>query len=262
VEWIRNGAEVVSGYYGRFPVPRVRVRVIPRRGGGVGSGTTYGPGEPSIRVSVGRSVSESQLARDWVMIHELVHLAFPWMAGTHSWLEEGLATYVEPVARGQAGQMSAAEVWQDLFGGLPKGLPRAGDQGLDRTPTWGRTYWGGALFCLAADVEIRRRTQNRLGLQDALRGVLARGGSIAVEWPIRKALAAGDEAVGVAVLSELYEQMREAPVAPDLAALARELGLAWSGEELLFDDDAPLAAVRRAITRPPAAKTSPPPPAS
>ena len=44
---------------------------------------------------------------------------------------------------------------------------QGGGFGLDNTHTWGRTYWGGAMFCLLADVEIRRRTHNRRGLQDA-----------------------------------------------------------------------------------------------
>ena len=39
---------------------------------------------------------------------------------------------------------------------MPKGLPQAGDEGLDNTDTWGRKYWGGAMFCLFADVEIRK----------------------------------------------------------------------------------------------------------
>ena len=58
---------------------------------------------------------------------------------------------------------------------MPKGLPAAGDRGLDYTPTWGRTYWGGALFCLLADIDIRKRTSNRFGLQDALRAIVAAG---------------------------------------------------------------------------------------
>ena len=41
------------------------------------------------------------------------------------------------------------------------GLPEPGDEGLDYTHTWGRTYWGGATFCLLADVRIRRETHNR-----------------------------------------------------------------------------------------------------
>jgi hypothetical protein len=181
------------------------------------------------------------------MIHEMTHLAFAWMTG-HEWLEEGIATYVEPIARGQAGRMTEPEVWQDLFGGMPQGLPRDAERGLDRTPTWGRTYWGGALFCFEADVEIRRRTENRHGLQDALRGVLASGGSIAVQWPIERSLKAADDAVGVPVLTELYEKMRAEPVAPDLDALGKQLGMALRSGRVELDDAAPLAKLRRAIT--------------
>jgi len=69
-----------------------------------------------------------------------------------------------------------------------EGLPQAGDQGLDNTGTWGRKYWGGAMFCLLADIEIRKRTNNRRGLQDAMRGVLAAGGSHEQDWPIERIL--------------------------------------------------------------------------
>lgn len=73
------------------------------------------------------------------MAHEMVHLAFPRVARKHHWIEEGLATYVEPWARLGIGQLTVERVWKDLLKGLPKGLPRHGDQGLDHTPTWGRT---------------------------------------------------------------------------------------------------------------------------
>jgi hypothetical protein len=43
-----------------------------------------------------------------------------------------------------------------------RGEPGPGDGGLDDTDSWGRTYWGGALFCLLADVRFRERTGNRL----------------------------------------------------------------------------------------------------
>ena len=85
------------------------------------------------------------------MVHEMVHLAFPRVAKQHHWIEEGLATYIEPWARLGIGQLTEETVWKDLVEGLPKGLPGPEDKGLDRTPTWGRTYWGGALFCLLAD---------------------------------------------------------------------------------------------------------------
>ena len=73
-------------------------------------------------------------------------------------MEEGLATYIEPIARVQAGELPAKQIWRDMLDGMPKGEPQPGDKGLDRTHTWGRTYWGGALFCLVADVQIRVAT--------------------------------------------------------------------------------------------------------
>jgi hypothetical protein len=136
-----------------------------------------------------------------------------------------MATYVEPIARVETGELAASSVWQDLVEGLPNGLPGPDDKGLDRTPTRGRTYWGGALFCLLADVEIRRRTENRYGLKDALRAIVAAGASIEVEWKLTRALHIGDQATGVHVLTELYEQMGAKPVAADLPALWSQLGV-------------------------------------
>ena len=249
--WVSNAAQAVDTYYGRFPVRNVNVVIETTEGQGPQSGTTFGFATPTIRMSVGRATVAEDFPRDWMMTHEMVHLAFPRVSQEHHWIEEGLATYVEPIARAQAGQLPSQRVWLDLIEGLPHGLPRAGDRGLDFTPTWGRTYWGGALFCLLADVKIRERTNNQYGLQDALRGVLAGGGNIQTIWPIKLALQTGDEAVGQTVLIELYEQMRAAPVDVDLDAMWRALGVKLVRRQVVFDDDAPLAAVRRAITAPP-----------
>jgi hypothetical protein len=109
------------------------------------------------------------------MTHELVHMAIASLADEHHWLEEGLATYVEPIARAQDGQLPAAKVWESMVSGMAEGEPQRGDHGLDKTHSWGRTYWGGAMFCLVADIEIRRATANREGLQDALRAIVAEG---------------------------------------------------------------------------------------
>src|SRR3954451_8589377 len=118
----------------------------------------------------------------------------------------GAATYVEPVARARAGQLSAERIWAEFVRQMPNGLPGSNDRGLDYTSTWAPTYWGAALFCLVADVEIRKRSDNHFGLRDALRAILENGGTLDHRWKIREALRSGDRATGVAVLSELYEQ--------------------------------------------------------
>ena len=248
LDWISMCARAVAGYYGRFPVSHAQITVIPVAGSGVRSGKSFGYPYARVRISIGSSSSETDLGKDWKLVHELVHLAFPSVDENHHWIEEGIATYVEPIARAEAGQLSVETVWGDLVRGLPRGLPQEGDRGLDYTPTWGRTYWGGALFCLLADIEIRKRTQNRFGLQDALRAINAAGGSIEVSWELRRAFKVGDAATGVPVLTELYERMRAAPVDTELPELWRSLGVAVDGRSVIFDEQAPLAKERRAIT--------------
>ena len=174
---------------------------------------------------------------------------------SHLWLAEGIAVYVEPVARVQAGDLTAEKIWGDMVRDMPKGLPQEGDRGLDRTPTWGRTYWGGAMFCLLADVAIRKETDNTKGLQQALRGILDAGGDHEKDWndwPIERIFSVGDKATGTTVLSDLYKVMGAKPYAPDLDALWRELGVSVQEGKVVFDDNAPLASIRRAITATPA----------
>lgn len=246
--WIRTSAKAVSTYYGRFPVNSLKLLIVPVDGPRVRGGTTWGYRGAAIRVLLGRDSSEDDLRRDWILVHEMVHLALPDMDERNNWLSEGLAVYIEPVARVQAGDLTARDIWQAMMRDMPKGLPQAGDRGLDNTDTWGRKYWGGAMFCLLADVEIRKRTGNRLGLQDAMRGVIAAGGNHERDWPIGRVLSTADKAVGVDVLTRLHDEMGAKAVTPDLAGLWRDLGLRFQNGSFEFDDTAPLAAIRASIT--------------
>jgi hypothetical protein len=178
-------------------------------------------------------------------------MALASLPDSQHWLEEGIATYVEPVARVQAGQLTAQRIWKDMMAGMAHGEPQAGDLGLDRTHTWGRTYWGGALFCLIADVEIRKQTGNKRGLQDALRGIVNAHGTIDKDWATARILTIGDQATGTTVLEDLYTKWSTTPVEVDLASLWAQLGISLADGNLIFTDDAPLAAARKAITTSP-----------
>jgi hypothetical protein len=209
---------------------------------------TYPRGGGLIVITVGTDAEVDDLNDDWVLTHEMTHLAFPNMAEEHHWIEEGLATYVEPVARAQVGQLPIVEVWRQFIIDMPQGEPAAGDAGLDHTPTWGRTYWGGAMFCLLADVEIHAQTRNRKGLQDALRAILDHGGVITRDWAITKALVIGDKATGTTVLEDLYRKMRDKPSPVDLDRLWKRLGLGMQEGKVTFNDRAVDSTIRRAIT--------------
>jgi hypothetical protein len=244
--WVQAAA-AISAYLGRFPVPDVELLMIPAPGAGVRGGTTFGEPAPYVRLRVGVDTTARQFHDDWVLVHEMVHLAVPRVPRRHAWLQEGLATYAEGIARTRAGQISVPRLWAAMASDMPQGQPAEGDRGLDHTPTWGRTYWGGAIFCLLADVQIRQRSGLKLGLEHALRGVLAAGGSYAVAWPVERILAVADAAVDQDTLATLYARMKDSPAPTDLPALWRDLGVVAEGTQASFRAAAPLAAVRRAI---------------
>lgn len=248
--WISRSAHVVAAYFGGFPVSAATILIIPVDGDRVKSGTTFNDPNLHIRVQVGRDTTPAKYLADWIMVHEMVHLAIPEVPRNQNWFHEGVATYVEIIARAQAGLTDSKGGWAELSRNVGQGMPAENDRGLDHTPTWGRTYWGGALFCMLADVELRKRSNNRVGLQDALRGVVKRGGNYGVSWPLKQTIRTADEATGLTVLSELYDRMKNNPNPPDLAGVWRDLGILNAKGEVTLSDDAPLVAIRRAIIKP------------
>jgi len=246
-DWITKASAAVSHYYQRYPVPAVKVTVNVRGLSGINSGRASGWNGANIAIAVGRATKVEQFNEDWIMTHEMVHLAFPSVDQSHHWIEEGLATYIEPIARLRVGQLTPDKVWGDMYDGMVNGLPETGDRGLDYTPTWGRTYWGGAMFCLFADVGIRERTHNQKGLEDALRAILREKGNIQTEARLTDLLETGDAATGVPVLTSLYHEWAGKPVTPDLRSFWRDLGVSKDGNNVRFDDTARLASIRYAI---------------
>jgi hypothetical protein len=247
VDWVKRCASAVSGYFGRFPVTKADVRIAGSERKGVSNGRSFGNRGAQCRISIGYKTTLAELHDDWVLTHEMVHFGFPSVPERHHWIEEGTATYIEPIARAQAGILYIKRAWFEMVRDMPKGEPAEGDKGLDQTHTWGRTYWGGALFCLTADIEIRKRSSNTKGFVDAMRGINRAGGTIDADWPITRAFEAGDAAIGGNTLMELYESMRAKPARVDLPSLWMQLGVERRGETVVFDDRAPLAAIRKAM---------------
>lgn len=251
LQWVQRAADAVAGYLGRFPLQQVEVLLQAADGAGVQRGTAFPEPTPHLRIRLGRDSTARHFQDDWILVHEMLHLAVPQVPRSQNWLHEGIATYAEGVARVKSGWIPAQQLWGEFHQGMPKGQPQPGDRGLDFTPTWGRTYWGGALFCLQADVLILQRSRQRLGLRQALQGVLAAGGNYAVAWPVVRILAAADAAIGQTTLSDLHQQLRASSQPVDLVALWQDLGVepaASAGAAVLLRHDAPAAAVRRAIT--------------
>ncbi|HWZ85616.1 MAG TPA: hypothetical protein VN032_05400 [Thermoanaerobaculia bacterium] len=252
--WVEGAARAVAAYYGAYPVESVTLTIHGGGPGKISSGRTLGiRGLARISITVGDGATAEDLKTNWELVHEMVHLAFPSMTG-EAWIEEGIATYVEPLVRARAGLAPADDIWKWLVWGLPIGQNALGRAGLDGARTWAATYWGGALFCFDADVGIRRATAGKKSLDDALRGIVRAGGNVTQSWELERALDVGDKAVGVPVLRELYARMRASAPDEDLGALFAKLGVHATGGKdatdavISYDDAAPLAAIRRGIT--------------
>lgn len=249
--WVQRSSDVVARYFGRFPVDEAYVAVTGREGKGVKNGIALGGGVAVVNIKLGLESDVRDLADDWVLVHELIHLAFPKVKTPHHWAEEGLAVYVESVSRVQAGDLDAATLWQQFVDGMPNGLPGVGDRGLDHTPTWGRTYWGGALFYLLADIEIIRRTGGEMTLRDGLRAIIGNGYSIQNSLELAHIYTTADKGTGVPVLMETYERHADRPEDVDLEMLWQSLGIERTPSGMVFHDNAEWAAIRDRITKPP-----------
>ncbi len=247
--WAAEAIANLRVVYGSFPTDRLVVLVLPSGGRGVVFGSTQGGGGPAVSILLARDATVDDLKQDWVLTHECIHLSHPGLPRDQHWFEEGLATYLEPLLRARRGLISPEEVWRNFMENLPNGLPKPGGQGLDRTRSWGATYWGGTLFCLLADVEIRQASGNKKSLDDALRGIVAAGGNHLARWSIGKTLDVGDRAAGGHVLRDLYRRMGTQAGSVDLDALFKQLGVEMRDGKAVFNEEAPLARARQDLTR-------------
>ncbi len=246
--WVKDSAEAVATFWRGFPVPKALVVVVPApRGDGIVFGKVLPESAPGIVVVAGKGTDKGALYRDWILVHELFHLGFPSFSGEGKWLDEGLATYYEPIIRARAGLKTEEAVWEEFIRAMPQGLPAMTGPGLDRASRYREIYWGGAIVCLLADIHVRRATRGDKGLEDGLVELLRAGGHASEVWPFAKAMDTSDGALGMTVLADLSRKYgaRGSPV--DLPAVFRELGVERISGGVRLHDDAPLAQVRRSI---------------
>jgi hypothetical protein len=243
--WVRAELDAVTSYVGRMPEDRTWIFLAPGTSE-VMRGKTLGDSGASVFVRLGTGVTPSNLLEDWVLAHELIHVASPSLPSEEAWFSEGLATYVEPLARERAGLLRPEKVWGDLVEGLPQGLAKPGDKGLSGARDIGRVYWGGALYFLLADLGIRDKTLGARSLDDVVRETARQGANVEIHWTLEHMLDEGDRATGTRTLHTLYERMGHAPSEVDLGALWVQLGVRKEGSSIRFDDAAPLASTRHA----------------
>jgi hypothetical protein len=258
LEFIRESADCVTRLFHRFPVDAT-VFVVPVHGAReVVFGRVMSLAGAGVALLFGDATPASGARDNWVVVHELLHLGSPSFAGEGRWLEEGLATYYEPILRERAGWMTEAALWTHFVREMPRGLRRPGDPpSLEGRDDIDSTYWGGALFALLADVRSREATGGARSLDDAMRLVRDREGDATHAARLADFMRTADEATGTRDVSAVYESWAVRGEDVDLDALWQRLGVVGArearagGTAVTLRDDAPLASVRRAIAASP-----------
>jgi predicted metalloprotease with PDZ domain len=252
VEWVRGAAGLVAGLHGRFPVSAT-VFVVPVPGADeVVFGRVMSLAGASMVLLVGAETRPESAHEDWVVVHELFHLSTPSFVGEGHWLEEGLATYYEPILRARAGWLTEQQLWRDFVRQMPRGLRKDGDPpSLEERDDIDSTYWGGALFAFLADLRLRQATARSAqprSLDDVMRALLAERGDATHRASLADFVETADRLTGDQTLGEIYRSwaVRGEPV--DLDATWRSLGIEVTAErDVKLHDDAPLATTRTSI---------------
>ncbi|WP_119422980.1 hypothetical protein [Desertibaculum subflavum] len=245
--WVGRAGEAMARYFNGYPAERSLVVILPMPGrDSVPFGRVIPGGGITMMVQVGEQADRTALLNDWVLVHEMVHTAMPFLSDNGSWLMEGLATYVEPIVRARAGWIAPEAVWAEFARGMPRGIEAMTRLGMRRAG-FGAIYWGGALFALITDIEMRQRTDGQRGIEDCLRAVRRDGGTGDRRWTTAEFIAACDRAIGGNTMAENAETyyLNGGPV--DLDRLWADLGVVQQGERFVTRADAPLARIREAI---------------
>ncbi len=245
--WVRDSARVVGQFWRGFPVEHALVVLLPiPNRHGVVFGKVLPESSPGVIVLVGEHTPRERLYGDWILVHELFHLGTPSFNGEGKWYDEGLATYYEPLIRARAGWRSEADVWKEFAHDMPQGLAAMG-KGLENADDYADIYWGGGLFCLVADLELRKQSDGKRGLEDGLVGVLDAGGNASEVWPLGRTLSLADRTTGASVLARLAKSHATRGKKIDLDAMWRDLGVVMTGDQIELRDDAPLSRIRRQL---------------
>jgi hypothetical protein len=248
-QWFAASASRIGGYFGGFPAKESLIVLQPVPGlRYLRRGMVAGGGGATMLLRIGAATAPGDLFGQWMLMHELVHFAAPFVDG-HAWLMEGMAVYTETRLRVAAGWFPRDQAWRGFLRNFRQGIPAMEQAGLARSRGIGPVYWGGTLMMLLADAEIIEKSGGKKSLADCFEAVLAEGGDTAQRWSLARFVDVCDRATGFGTLKRLADAhvFKGTPVdlAPLLAKLGVQLGEYEAG--VVYDDTAPLAWVRRKI---------------
>jgi hypothetical protein len=256
--WVEDAARAVVGLYGRFPVDRAQVLVIPQGRGGrpVTSGQVLRGGAGAVQLFINQRRPLKDFLADWIPTHEFTHLTLPLLRRGGAWLSEGIATYYQNVLRARDGRLSAQQAWQALYKGFIKRGKKASrdttlldaSANIYRDRAYTHVYWSGAAIALLADMQLRKQSGNKQSLDSALEKFDRCCQPWNRAWSAHEVLERLDNLAGTELFTALYRQHVTSTAFPDLTATYAELGLKTHGDEIELRP-APYTHLRDAIMR-------------
>ena len=264
--WLSDSVRAVASIQGAFPTERLNVLVVPTHvSRPIVVGFYSRGGGPTALFYVGDASAELVDADlegtgRWALTHELAHALLPPVDGADAWLNEGIATWYQDLLARRAGLIADDHgYWSELLRGLRTGRGRAEEdrlslaqasQHMRQTGAYQHAYWAGVALALQAEVEAR---QQGASLDDLVRELRRRFPDDDQTRPALALLAAvseGKAGVAARALERAFHAHKDQPW-PDVEPTLARLGVSVDPlGTLSLDDQAPLAAVRRAITRP------------
>jgi hypothetical protein len=258
LSWVEFVADSLAGVYGRWPRDSWRVEVTPV--------TLYSDdpvpwaqvnrGNPdTVSLYIDAMASEEKLRNNWTAYHEFSHLLIPYRGWGDMWFSEGLASYYQNLLRARAGFLDEAEMWQKLYEGFKRGqnnrrpdlsLAELSSQ-MRENRSYMRVYWSGAWYFLAADVELRRRTNSTQSLDTAL--ALLNACCADRSMSAREMAARLDQLTGQELFLPLFEQVAASRDIPAFDSLFAELGLRIENDRVILEEGADGVSIRQGICR-------------
>jgi hypothetical protein len=253
--WLRAQAGALTTVFGRLPVPRVQVLVVPIGRGGepVPWGQVSRGGGDALHLYIDQTRPEAEFLADWVLVHELSHLLHPRIEDRGRWLYEGIASYYQSLLRARGGLLPPARAWDRLHAGFRRGI-RATEWGesLAEVSAGGgeymRVYWSGAAVALLADLELRQRSSGEQSLDTVLAAFAGCCLPAQRWWGTAEFIDELDALAGGDTFRRLTDAHLRSDRFPDLAEAYRALGLMAAGDKHVeLSDDAQARVLRRGI---------------
>lgn len=163
--WVRLSVAGVEELVGPYPFD-IHITFHRRRWGNgpVPWANTERSRTQGVHFHVNPAFTLDQFLQDWTAPHELSHLLIPYLGSRHAWFAEGFASYMQYQVMHSMGVLDTTEMLDKYHQQIRKASARYPDKGqsfvsaapqLRAEGKYPVMYWGGAVFFLQIDQELK-----------------------------------------------------------------------------------------------------------